>query len=317
MSLVRDIYAKTKQYTPVHVFTYTNVSKIRILVQIIRLVIGQLCGIRYVTARVNHYRMKLDLKTPGLSKVLFVYGTRELPDTHVVQEVVTEGMHIADIGANIGYYTLMEAMHVGSTGHVYAFEPDPRNISLLRENIVLNHLADRVTVYEQAVSNRNERKQFQLGERSNVSSFVDRPDVVGTTEVECITLSDFKHIEKIDMLRMDAEGYECKIIEGALPFLGKNPKPFKIMLEVHPAAYNETDLNFKQKLADLFAIGFTVTHLVASTAHQSFFLERGYNPAGTWVETKHARNLYHNIATKDVNFFSEKRMIRSLLIARG
>lgn len=261
--------------------------------------------------------MKLDFKTPGLSKVLFVYGTRELPDTYVVKETIKEGMHVADIGANIGYYTLMEAHKVGNTGHVYAFEPDPRNISLLRENIALNQLMEKVTIYEQAVSNKRERKRFKLGERSNVSSFVDRDDTVGTVEVDCISLSEFEHIDKIDIIRMDAEGYECKIIEGLLPFLHQNRKPFMIMLEIHSSEYNDTDMNFKKVLKNLFDEGFAVTHLITSSRNRDQFTSREYTPVNTWTETRYSRDLYLHVSNEDVLHFLDRGMLRALLIARG
>jgi len=305
-----------KKYNVKQLFTYTGVSKTRIVWQGIKLMLYKALRVQYVTAKVNDYKMKLDLRTPGLSKVLFVYGTRELPDTSVAKHIITEGMVVADIGANIGYYTLLEAQQVGQTGHVYAFEPDPRNIDLLRENITLNNMDERVTVYEQAVSNKAERKNFQLGERSNVSSFVDRPDVVGAVDVDCIALHEFEHIEKIDMLRMDAEGYECKIIEGALPHLEKTNRPFQIMLEVHPDEYNDTDLNFAANIESLFALGFTVSHIIAGTNLKADYEAMGYSSQGSWTETKYSRDLFVDIKNEDVFTLLNKRMIRAMVISR-
>lgn len=304
-----------KKYSINQIFTYSGVSKTRIFKQLVKYSILRLFGIRFVEAVVNNYRMKLDLKTLGLSKVLYIYGTRELPDTKVAEEEIKAGMVVADIGANIGYYTLIEALAVGDTGHVYAFEPDPRNIQLLRDNIALNNMDNRVTIYEQAVSNKKETKSFQLGERSNVSSFVDRPDVVGAVEVDCIALHEFEHIEEVDMLRMDAEGYECKIIEGVMPYLRSNKKPFKIMLEVHPKEYNDTDLNFKQNLKELFEIGFTVSHVVANKPHRSVYADLGYRPVISYSETRHIRDVYHNISHTDVLNLCDGK-VRSIVIVR-
>jgi len=305
-----------KKYSIKQLLTYTGVSKIRIVWQGIKLSVYRVLKVRHVVADVNQYKMKLDLLTPGLSKVLFVYGTRELPDTSVAKDIIKEGMVVADIGANIGYYTLLEAQQVGETGHVYAFEPDPRNVPLLKENVALNDFGERVTVYDTAVSDKKEQRTFQLGERSNVSSFVDRPDVVGAVEVECIALHEFEHIEKIDLLRMDAEGYECKIIEGVLPFLEKNKKPFQIMLEVHPDEYNETDLNFKKVLGSLFALGFTVSHSIASTNCKETYTDMGYESHGQWTETKYTRELFLNIKNEDALTLLNNRMIRAMVIQR-
>lgn len=316
MNILAELKDKQKTYSIKQVFSYTGISKIRIAFQLIHFLVLKSFGVKNVIAKVNNYRMKLDFNTPGLSKVLFVYGSRELPDTYVVNNIVTEGMVVADIGANIGYYSLMEAMNVGATGHVYAFEPDPRNLPLLKENVTLNGFEDRITVYEEAVSDRAERKIFQLGERSNVSSFVDRPDVVDAVEVDCIALHDFEHIEKIDMLRMDAEGYECKIIAGVLPHLAQTDRPFKIMLEVHPDEYNDTDLNFRKNLQDLFALGFSLSHSIVGTNFKSEYEARGYKSSGHWVETKHPRELFTDIANEDALYFLDNRMIRAMVIER-
>jgi FkbM family methyltransferase len=276
----------------------------------------RLLGIRYAVAKVNDYLMRVDFKTPGLSKVLFIYGTRELPDTYVAQNIITPGMVVADIGANIGYYTLLAAQRVEDSGHVYAFEPDPRNINLLRDNLTLNGLTHRVTIYEQAVSNTSEKKIFQLGERSNVSSFVDRPDVVGAVEVDCIALHQFPHIDKIDMLRMDAEGYECKIIAGALPYFRTTKRPFTIMLEVHPEAYDDQEFNFAALLNELFALGFSVSHSIAGSNFKAAYEARGYRSRGHWVETKHPCELFTDIKNVDAQYFLEHAMIRAMVIKR-
>ena len=276
----------------------------------------RLLGIRFVQAKVNSYRMKLDLGTLGLSKVLFVYGTRELPDVAIVKEAITEGMVIADIGANIGFYTLLEAQLAGPTGHVYAFEPDPRNIPLLKENIVLNDFSERITLYEQAVSDRAERKRFQLGARSNVSSFVDRPDVVDAVDVDCISLNEFEHIDTVDMLRMDAEGYECKIIAGVLPHLAKTDRPFSIMLEVHPNEYNDTDLNFSAQLEALYELNFKASRIVMSKSKREFMITNGLTPKGSWTETRYTRDVYHDVPQALVQELVSKGGIRSMLLQR-
>ena len=305
------------RYTLKEIFTYTGVSKWRIFNQLSKLAIWQALGKRDVIAPVNDYEMKLDLGTPGLSKVLYVYGTRELPDTHVVKEEVQPGMVVADIGANIGYYALMEAREVGPDGHVYAFEPDPRNLPLLKENVVLNALEEQVTIIPVAVADETGEKLFNLDERTNVSSFIARPDTVDTVEVPCIALHEFDHIDKVDMLRMDAEGYECKIIDGVLPHLEQNDRPFKVMLEVHADAYDEGEFNFIERLKKLFGLGFSTTRLIVPVQTRDEMRRRDYAPVGKWVETKHARHLYHHVAHADTIDLITTNQVRSLLLERA
>jgi FkbM family methyltransferase len=307
---------KSGTYSLTQLFTYTGVSRWRIATHLALLMLYRLLGRRYVTARVNEYRMKLDLHTPGLSKVLFVYGTRELPDIAVAHEVITPGMVVADIGANIGYYSLLEAHLAGPTGHVHAFEPDPRNLPLLRDNVALNQQTDRITVYEQAVSDRREQKDFQLGARSNVSSFVDRPDVVDTVPVDCIALHEFEHIAAVDMLRMDAEGYEVKIIAGVLPYLKTTDKPFTIMLEVHPNEYNDTDLNFAAQLDALFELGFEASHVILGAKQRERMQSHDLHPASTWTETRYTRDIYTAVPQAVVQELLAAGVIRSMVLRR-
>ena len=93
-----------------------------------------------ITKTVNGYKMNLHLHDKGISKELFTYGKREHLSTDLVLEgkVIKPGDVVLDLGANIGYYALMESMIVGGEGKVYAVEPSPENYKMLKENIELN-----------------------------------------------------------------------------------------------------------------------------------------------------------------------------------
>ena len=204
-NLLRDYILKLKKYW-FHLFSYSETSRTRIVLNIVRLIFYQLINRRFVVAKVNNYRMILDLKTPGISKSLFVYGKREFLDTYVVKEEVKGNMNILEIGANIGYYALLEATQI-EKGMIYALEPDPRNLELLKRNIITNGLENKVEVFPYAGSDINETKPFYLAERTNVSSFIERDDGEGVIQVRCIKLDDFPYINSIDFIRMDIEGH--------------------------------------------------------------------------------------------------------------
>ncbi len=85
--------------------------------------------------RVLGHRMFLD-RFDSLS--LSVVGRHEQCITELVQQIIKPGDIVLDIGANIGYYTLIFARCVGPTGHVYAFEPDPGSFALLQKNVQIN-----------------------------------------------------------------------------------------------------------------------------------------------------------------------------------
>lgn len=100
---------------------------------------------------------KDDLST---SRRLLVYGEYVQETTEFLKGAIREGMVVADIGANIGYYTLLAAKRVGTSGRVYAFEPDPRCVEILRKNILLNGHSN-VVVMPNAVSSAG-GGQFQF-----------------------------------------------------------------------------------------------------------------------------------------------------------
>jgi len=71
----------------------------------------------------------------GIGKELVCYREHEPTATALLKTFLREGMTILDIGANIGYYALLEARSVGPSGRVVAVEPEPRNAALLRRNV--------------------------------------------------------------------------------------------------------------------------------------------------------------------------------------
>jgi len=310
---IKDYYQKVKKYK-FKIFSYSDTSKLRIFFNIFRLILCQSIKKSLVKANVNNYKMFLDLQTPGLSNALFVYGKREILDTYLVKEELTDDMAVLDIGANIGYYVLLEASQLDK-GRVYAFEPDPRNIKLLEKNIKLNNFEDKVKIYPYAVSNKNETKTFYLGERTNVSSFIKREDVVDKIDVRCIKLDDFFSIDTIDLIRMDIEGYECQVLEGMRNFLTNTKKPIKLLIEIHSFAYNN-EFNFKKQLQYLFEHGFCVKYLISTKKDHVELSDLGYKAIKHGTETENVRSLYKNIETKDILFLLDRDLIRSIMLEK-
>lgn len=299
-----------------NIFVYSDVSLMRILVNLLLLTVYILIRKCRVIAPVNNYRMMLDLGTPGLSRTLFIYGKRELLDTFVVRQEIKGVMNVLDVGANIGYYALMEAEQL-EDGKVYAFEPDPRNIELLRENIALNNHENRIKVFPYAASNKNERaKNFLLGERTNISGFIERGGETGSVEVECIKLDDLPYINEIDFIRMDIEGYECKVLEGARDFLTTTTRALKLLIEVHTEAYNETDMNFARHLRFLHEYSFSVKYLIVTGKGKRKLVENGYRVLREATERGRTRYLFENIPLEQTLTMLNNLCIRSLMLEK-
>ena len=111
-------------------------------------------------AEVQGHKMFLDSKDAlGLS----INEIYEPLETEFVKKEVKKGNVVLDIGANIGYYTLIFAKLVGENGKVFAFEPDPTNFALLKKNVEMNGYKNVVLV-QRAVSNKTGKLKLYLCE---------------------------------------------------------------------------------------------------------------------------------------------------------
>lgn len=156
-----------------------------------------------------------------VSSELMTYGVWEKAETEFILKFLKPGMNFLDIGANIGYYSLLSARAVGLDGAVHAFEPEPGNFELLSKNISANKLKN-IYPLNKAVSNKEEMKQLFLSAANyGAHSFAEGNvplGVEGSVSVSTLRLDDYwrEHGRgKIDFIKMDTQGAEGDILEGA------------------------------------------------------------------------------------------------------
>ncbi len=182
-----------------------------------------------ILVEANGNKMFVDAKASGL----VLTGYWEKHETETFKEIIKEGMTVVDIGAHIGYYTLIAASLVGKNGKVYAFEPEPENYSLLLKNIEVNGYQNVILV-NKAVSNKMGTAKLFLG-TSALHSIVGSSINDKYIQVETITLDNFfEKKEKIDLIKMDAEGAEYMIFGGMQEIL-KDNNDIIIFTEFYPA----------------------------------------------------------------------------------
>jgi FkbM family methyltransferase len=201
-------------------------------------------------------RLLLDLH---VDKDLWL-GTYEPDMQRAVRDLARPGMTVYDLGANIGYTTLLFAKVVGETGRVLAVEPLPANVARLRAAVELNHMQGRVTVVERAIGPRRGRETF-LVHRSpgmgrleqatgRAESFQD------AVEVEVASVDDLLYAEGFPpphLVKMDLEGGEGRALEGMGRLL-RDVKPI-LLIEVHGR------IAAKETWARLATAGYTVRDL--------------------------------------------------------
>lgn len=153
-------------------------------------------------------RWRLD----GGGKVLRVLsGTYEPEQTRRALELVRRGATVFDVGAHIGYYTLLFSRLAGPGGRVVAFEPSPRNLPVLRWHVARNGCAN-VRVEAAAVSAETGSARFTADTGSGTGRLAES----GTVEVRTIRLDDYVDAggPMPDVLKIDVEGAELDVLLG-------------------------------------------------------------------------------------------------------
>lgn len=182
------------------------------------------------------YLMRLNPKDKGLSRELYIYKKREIFSTEFIKKIIRDDDVIIDIGANIGYYALLEAK-LASKGIVYAIEPVPENIELLKTNIKLNNCKN-IFIFQLALGDKIGKAKMYIYDKLNWSSFIKSVDetIIREINISLTTLDkfaeDYIH-EPITFIRMDVEGYEYQIIKGSLRIL-KSSNHLRLCIELHP-----------------------------------------------------------------------------------
>ena len=154
---------------------------------------------------------------------LFLYGIYERAASSVFVRLMRPGMTVVDAGAHAGQYTLLAAKRLGPGGRVIAFEPNPEALRRLRRNIRANRFEDRVTIHERALGDTNTTMVLHASDDDlnlGGASLLPQPNAPSTIEVMCSRLDDVIGEERIDVMKVDVEGFESQVLEGARGALG-------------------------------------------------------------------------------------------------
>lgn len=164
--------------------------------------------------------MRCDLWDEGPHAIWWCGTEYERHETRFVDGFLQVGMVFFDIGANVGYYTLMAARRVGDAGRVHGFEPVSRQYDTLEANVRASDLHN-VVLNRTIVSERSGTMTISLGPEyhSGIASVCPDPRVPGQTElVASIRLDDYvqqRGLGRVDIIKIDVEGHELSVLNGA------------------------------------------------------------------------------------------------------
>ena len=181
-------------------------------------------------------RLLLDMQT----EKDYWLGTYEPELQRALHDLVEPGAIVYDVGANIGYVSLLLAKAAGESGRVYAFEALPENVERLKQNLVLNGMGGRVTVISGAVTHVSGPVTFLVHAASNgmgkVAGSAGRTEGAYQAEISVpgISLDDFVYGQgnpTPQVVKMDIEGGEVMALPGMRRVLSE-ARP-RMLLELH------------------------------------------------------------------------------------
>ncbi len=172
-----------------------------------------------------------------------------------IAESVRPGASIVDVGANVGWVATAFALAAGPSGTITAFEPTPDTAALLASNLTRHGVADQVSVHQVAVASEPGRATLHCYALSVVNSLAatEWAGSTGTIEVDVVRLDDVIS-EPVDILKIDVEGFESEVLQGAQQLIADNPG-IDIVLELNPAALGAAGSSVAEMLALVPGVG--------------------------------------------------------------
>lgn len=229
-------------------------------------VIRQLCANAYLgegrsLCRVlGRYKMIVDTSDVGLSSHLLLDGYWEMWLTELLADLVKPGMKVVDVGANLGYFSLLMADLVGSEGQVHAFEPNTDLARRMTQSLAINGFGSIATVHEQALADieadvllvvpADEPKNAHLLPADHP---VSADKATESRLLRTRRLDSYSELLDADIIKIDADTSEQAIWHGMTGILQSN-RPLTIVLEYARVRYADPGAFIDQILSDGFRL---------------------------------------------------------------
>ncbi|WP_421998709.1 FkbM family methyltransferase [Reyranella sp.] len=174
-----------------------------------------------------------------IQRMILYFGVWEPNVSRTIEQNLAAGDVFVDVGANVGYDTLLAATRVGPTGRVVAIEASPRTFALLQSNLALNTFADNVRAVHAAVSDTAGTLDLYEVDAGNIGAATTlatrggkRSATVDALPLERILSDDERR--RLRLIKMDVEGAEPPILRHILDRLHDYPETMDIIVEASP-----------------------------------------------------------------------------------
>ncbi len=188
-------------------------------------------------------------------------GAYERETVALAQRLLHPGMSFVDLGASLGYYSLLAAQAMEQQGRVFAFEPQPASVLVFRRSIEANR-ARIIRIIPCAVSDRAGEVELYFKTPGQTAASTFRTRLVGRRSarapVKTVSLDEFFAGEgdPVHLVKMDIEGAEKKALEGMRRTVRNNPG-MKLIIEFHPSLQKDAGVQPEELFGLLNELGFT------------------------------------------------------------
>jgi len=236
----------------------------------------------------NGCQWELDL-TQGIDFAIYLQGNFEPETTRFYQSMVSEGMAVLDIGANIGAHTLPLAKSVGKTGKVFAFEPTDYAFQKLQRNLELNpQLKTRVSASQVLLTSPNPTTKpsaipssWPLCKAPGELHPLHSGTFNSLDNAKPYTLDQWaseNQLPPIDFVKLDVDGFEIDILEGATKTFQRKPK---LLMEFAPYIFKERGRSFQELINILTQLQYKCQTLAGKPIPLSQQLEKEIPEGGS------------------------------------
>lgn len=194
---------------------------------------------------------------------IYVEGIYENECANLILTLLKPGDCFLDVGANIGYFTLLAVKAVGPQGVIHAFEASPRILGMLKTNITLNNF-DNIEVHPKFVSDTCEKVSFYIASSDNLgrSGMLDPGDAAEKIDVSSITINSLLPLlPRVKVAKIDVEGAESLVLLGMSDIIARD-KPY-IIFELTQELLFQAGTNATEVCEYLRKYGYTLYRIDA------------------------------------------------------
>ncbi len=160
------------------------------------------------------FKIKLDpVFDKNIENVIYERGVYEQGTVSVLLDFLSPENTFLDVGANIGFLSLIAAKQIGEKGSVYAFEPFPNTYDILKENKSLNSY-DQIKTFAFALGNQTETKSIYPEKENRGGASIVNHISDGGIDIDIKRIDDLTLTTKVDVIKIDVEGFELEVLKG-------------------------------------------------------------------------------------------------------